>query len=206
MRLILVLVLTMLGLTTAPAAAQTGTPVAGSAGAVSCSDVKPRDAAFFRSVAAAPAEQASPEATFATTPTPFAMPAGEPEGMATVAEITTLYERLVACLNAGDYLRAYALYSDDYLLRNLSDEAIARLAATPAPVAASQQSSFGGVLDARIMDDGKIGALLTVHNPQSGEVILFSIMHREGGRLLIDDERVVEAQVPLATPQGTPAT
>jgi hypothetical protein len=128
------------------------------------------------------------------------MPEGQPADDATVAEVTALYEQLVDCLNQGDYLRAYALYSDDYLLRNLSQGQIASMAATPVPVQESQRVSFGGILDARRLEDGRVGALITTHSEQAGDLVLFTIVRREGDQLLIDDEQVVETEMQLATP------
>lgn len=187
------------------AAAQGSTPAAG-AGA-SCGEVTPRDAAFFQAVAATPGA-ATPQSNAqgaAATPTPFAMPEGAAADDATVAEITQLYQQLIACLNAGDYLRAYALYSDEYLRRNLGQEAIADLAATPIPVEASQQSTFGGVLDARVLGDDRLAALISTRNAQAGELLVFATLRRVDGRLVIDDEQVVEAEI-TGTPRGTPAT
>jgi hypothetical protein len=67
------------------------------------------------------------------------------------------------------------------------------------------QSELGGVLDARVLEDDRIGALLTTRNPQSGEVLIFAILSRDGDRLLIDEEQVVEVAGPVASPMGTPA-
>jgi hypothetical protein len=106
---------------------------------------------------------------------------------------------LIACLNVGDFLRAYALYTDDYLLRNLSEEAIARLQATPVPTDESMRSEFGGLLDARLLEDRRVAALVTISNPQSGDVLIHAILREEDGRLRIDDEVVVESEV-SATP------
>jgi hypothetical protein len=186
-------------------AAQEGTPAAET---VSCTAVEPRDAAFFDALAATPAadsEQGTPTAEgSAATPGPFTMPEGEAGDEAVVAEVTALYQQLIACLNAGDYLRAYALYSDEYLIRNLREETIAALEATPVPTEASQQSEFGSVLDARLLEDGRIAALVTTSNPQSGDVVLFAILRRDEDRLLIDEEQVVE--MAMASPVSGAAT
>jgi len=120
------------------------------------------------------------------------MPEGEVADDATVAEIAALYEQLVSCLNAGEFLRAYALYTDDYLVRNLSAEAIEGLSATPVPTEEAMRSTFGDVLDARMMDDGRVAALISTSNPQVGETIILAILTNEEGRWLIDDESVVE--------------
>ena len=171
--------------------------------AASCEDVEPRDAAFFEAVAATPESGATPgipeQENTGATPTPFAMPEGETADEATVAAVSTLYQQLIACLNAGDYLRAYALYTGDYLVRNLSEEAITRLEATPVPTDEAMRSEFGGLLDARILEDGRIAALVTITNPQTGDVLIHAILREEEGRLRIDDEAVVESEV-AATP------
>jgi hypothetical protein len=182
-------------------AAQEGTPTAGAQTSASCADVTPRDEHFFQSLSTPAA--ATPPGTpsdAGAAPTPFAMPEGEAADDATVAALTALYEQLIDCLNQGEYLRVYALYSDDYLLRNLSPEAIAGLAATPEPVEESTRVGFGGILDARVLEDGRVAALITTQSAQSGDLLLFTIVRREGDRLLIDDEQVVEAEVPAATP------
>jgi hypothetical protein len=194
-RLVTTLVLMAIGLTGNSASAQAGTPTTDS-NVASCASIDPRDAAFFRELAATPAadpeQQSTGQEADAATPAPFAMPEGQPADSAIVAEVTTLYQHLIACLNAGDYLRAYALYSDEYLVRNLTADAIKSLGATPVPSQASTQSEFGSVLDARLIEDGRIAVLVTTSNPQSGDLVLFAVLRRDGDRLLIDEERVVE--------------
>jgi hypothetical protein len=206
--LVLLFVIAVATVPAAPLAAQSGTPATDAQGAASCADVEPRDAEFFRALsgtpAAATAEGANAQGA-AATPTPFAMPEGEPADEAVLAEVTALYEQLIACLNAGEYLRAYALYSDEYLERNLSEEILDTLQATPVPAEESMQSEFGGVLEARLLEDGRVGALVSTSNPQSGEVLVFAILRRDDDRMRIDEEQVVEAEGLPATPAGTPA-
>jgi hypothetical protein len=183
--------------------AQEASPSPASNQPASCDEIEPRDAAFFETVAGTPEESANegiPEQDSAgATPTPFAMPEGDMADEMTVAAVSALYEQLIACLNAGDFLRAYALYTDDYLVRNLSEEAITRLEATPVPSDESTRSEFGGLMDARLLQDGRVAALVTISNPQSGDVLIHAILREEDGRLRIDDEAVVESEV-AATP------
>jgi hypothetical protein len=188
-----------------PAAAQSGSPTADAQGTADCSTIEPRDAAFFDSLAGTPAAETDRGAEGQAAPSPFAMPEGEAADEAVVAEVTTLYAQLLACLNAGDYLRAYALYSDEYLIRNLTEEAIERLAATPVPTDASMQTSFGSVLDARLLQDGRVAALVTLSNPQSGDIVLLATLRKNGDRLLIDEEQIVEAAVATPASAATPA-
>jgi hypothetical protein len=194
-----------------PAVAQDATP-AGDAQTVSCEEIEPRDPASFEGMQGTPGaddaagdEGADPEPA---SPTPFTMPEGEPADEAAIADVAHVYEQLIACLNAGDFLRAYALYTDEYLLRNLSEEALGELAATPSPVEESMQSEFGGVLEAVLLEDSRIAALVTVSNPQTGDIIIQSILTRDGDRLRIEDEAVVEAESTETSDvqaEGTPA-
>jgi hypothetical protein len=182
--------------------AQDATPAPGSEQAASCENIEPRDASFFEEVARTPESSASeglPEQASDAAPTPFAMPEGEATDEATLAAISELYEQLTDCLNSGDFLRAYALYTDDYLLRNLSEEAISQLQSTPVPSEDSMQSEFTGVLDARSLDDGRTAALVELSNPRSGDLVILSLLREEDDRLRIDDETVVESDV-SATP------
>ena len=97
-----------------PAEARQATPAA------TC-QVAPRPAGFFDQIAATPgATKATPVGTPAGSASPVALPQGQPADQATVAAVSEVERQLVACLNAGDYARAYALYTDDYLRRNLT--------------------------------------------------------------------------------------
>jgi hypothetical protein len=208
-RLVTTLVLMAIGLTGNSVSAQAGTPTTDS-NVASCASIDPRDAAFLRELAATSAadskQQSTGQGADAATPAPFAMPEGQPADSAVIAEVTTLYQHLIVCLNAGDFLRAYALYSDEYLVRNLTAEAINSLGATPVPTQASMQSEFGSVLDARLMEDGRIAVLVTTSNPQSGDLVLFAVLRRDGERLLIDEEEVVEVAAASPEDAATPSS
>jgi hypothetical protein len=204
-------VLMVMILTASSVHAQSGTPAAGSADAASCANVEPRDEAFFQGLAATPAAQmqsGTAEAGAANaTPASFTMPKGEPADKGVVAEVATFFQQLVSCLNAGDYLRVYALYSDDYLVRNLTQEAIASLTATPAPNEESMQTRFGSVLDARFLEGGRVATLITTSNPQYGELILFAILRPNGDQWQIDEEQIVESSAESpASEVATPAS
>lgn len=205
----LVTAFTAIGLA-GPALAQEGTPAA-TAPSASCDDVQPRDVAFFSGLAATPAaeqDRAVSQATPASETAADMTLEGETADEQTTNEVAMVYTQLVDCLNQGDYLRAYALYTDDYLQRNLSEELISSLHATPVPVEESTQSEFRGVLDARLMEDDQIGALVLVSNPQSGDTVIRSILIRDGDHLRILDEMPVETTGPdqgSGSAQGTPS-
>jgi hypothetical protein len=84
--------------------AQSGTPVA----ATCEGDPRPMD--FLVTIVAAPKPEISPTAI-------AAIPTGEPVDDETRTAVVRVVETLTACVNAGDYLRAFALFDDEYLRR-----------------------------------------------------------------------------------------
>lgn len=178
--------------------AQEGTPATSGA---SCEAVSPRDSADFEAVAATPTDGESGNQDVATPEaTPFAMPEGDPASEEDVAQIAAVYGTLVDCLNTGDFLRISALYTDDYLLRNFSAEAIQSLEATPQAEGAETQSEFVAVQDARVLGDDRLGAIIVTRNPETGEIVTYSELVRSGDQLLIDKEVVIT--IGSATPSA----
>ena len=113
------------------ALAQDATPAPN---ASACESVVPRDAEMLRMLAASPPASMTgtpmagtpvAEASPAAAASPFAMPEGDAASEEDFAAVTEVYTTLVACLSTGDFQRIAALYSDDYLHRNFSAEAIA---------------------------------------------------------------------------------
>ena len=169
--------------------AQESTPTTSGA---SCESVSPRDPADFDAIAATPNDgQAGNQDVATPEATPFAMPAGDPASEEDVARITEVYGTLVDCLNSGDFLRISALYTDDYLQRNFSAEAIQNMEATPRAEGAETQSEFVAVQGARVLGDDRLGALVVTENPETGEIVTYSELVRSGDQLLIDKEEVV---------------
>jgi hypothetical protein len=169
--------------------AQESTPTATGA---SCEAVSPRDTAEFDAIAATPTDGQSGNQDVATPEaTPFAMPAGDPASDEDVAQITEVYGTLVDCLNTGDFLRISSLYTDEYLLRNFSPEAIQAMEATPQAEGAETQTEFVAVQDARVLGDDRLAALIVTQNAETGEIVTYSELVRSGDQLLIDKEEVV---------------
>ncbi len=176
--------------------AQESTPTMSGA---SCETVTPRDTADFDAIAATPTDGQSGNQDVATPEaTPFAMPAGDPASDEDVAQITQLYGTLVDCLNRADFLRISALYTDDYLQRNFSADAIRAMDATPQAEGAETQSEFVAVQDARVLGDDRLAALIVTQNPETGEIVTYSELVRSGDTLQIDKEEVVT--IGMATP------
>lgn len=128
--LLSVVVLAVASLVAAPAAAQEATPAVlpATPEPAECR-VEPRPTAFF--VEVFEATMANPRAdvpTFAPggggtiTPTPIGTPEGEGRAAdaATIAGVTATAREYVACLNAGDLPRLFALYSEQAARDNLA--------------------------------------------------------------------------------------
>jgi ketosteroid isomerase-like protein len=188
---------TTAGASAAPPA-QDATPVAGLGvpGPEECR-VEPRSLASLQALATPRAGGRPP-----TVPsgTPVALPEGEPADAETVAGITATIREFLACVNAGDQLRAFALYSDDFLRPffgqpgTFTPENYAR-AATPQPIPTEEWRALVDVRDARVLADGRVGAVVVVDDPTSEDVAgpagqtrdtSFVILVKRGDRWLVD--------------------
>jgi plastocyanin len=127
---------------------------------------------------------------------------GEDADEATVQAVTQTYRELVACLNAGQFLRVYALYTDDYLRRTLADSGIdmEQFEATPAPDQ-RETTALVGVSDVRQLAGGQVTARVeTTSSPEGVATVIQSVLEPVENRLLIADEAVVDAAA--ATPEA----
>jgi len=145
-----------------------------------------------------------------TEATPGAVQAASTEGEdadeAAVQAVTQTYRELVACLNAGQFLRVYALYTDDYLRRTLADSGIdlEQFQATPEPDP-RETTALVGVSDVRQLAGGQVTARVeTTSSPEGVATVIQSVLEPVGDRLLIADETVVD--VAAATPESAGAT
>ena len=126
---------------------------------------------------------------------PMELPAGEPLDEATLAAVSTTAREVIACSNAGERLRALALFSDNFLRQSFGQlgvfppELYQRLA-TPQPLAVEQQVALVEVRDGRLLPDGRVGLVVVVDDPAapSGERRSASFLYFvfQGDRWLID--------------------
>jgi plastocyanin len=142
--------------------------------------------------------------------TPGAAQAGSMEGEdadeATIQAVTQTYRELVACLNAGEFLRIYALYTDDYLRRTLADSGmdLQQLQATPAPDQ-REGTALVGVSDVRQIAGGRVTARVeTTSSPEGTVSVILGVLEPVDDRFLIADETVVDAEA--ATPGAAGAS
>ena len=126
------------------------------------------------------------------TPTPFAMPAGQPADEATVAAVTATIRESLACRNAGDYARAYALVTDRFLRALLGGpdtippEIAAALAESPRRAPRAQRIALAAVSDVRVLADGRVGAMVETRNAEESFTD-YLILVRTADRWLIDE-------------------
>lgn len=112
-------------------------------------------------------------ATPAAGPTPAqagrdgVVPAGTGVPADVENEIADVVREYVACQNAGELLRAYALYTDDYLARLFIRQGVWGRAAydalaTPMPDDDREPTAILGVRGVRLLPDGRVGATVTI--------------------------------------------
>ncbi|MBW3631433.1 MAG: hypothetical protein KY456_00255 [Chloroflexi bacterium] len=153
---------------------------------------------------------AGTEGETAATPGAFALPEGEPADEETVTAVTASLREALACLNTGNFLTAFAFFSEDFQRRDLEEfpitEAdVAFFEATPEPLPAEFHASLLAVREARVLEDGRVGALVETIFPDEapGPQVDFIIFVQEDGRWLLDEIiEDLEAQYPptAATP------
>ena len=145
----------------------------------------------------------TPAAGQPAAPGDVAPGAGAPADEATVAAVTAVLRRNLACTNAGDTLRAFATLTDRLIGELLAqaqapalDQRLYDLLATPAPRASADQVVLGSVADVRMLPDGSVTALVTTADPDPTVNLVRFIPAGDG--YLID--RIDPVQAPPATP------
>lgn len=198
----------------APVAAQDATPPAlpATPEAAACT-VEPRSITFFEQFIGTPtAEQATP-AIAATPAAAFEMPAGDPADQETVAAVTATVVELAACLNAGDFLRYFALFTDDYFrgvveeFGPLPEEEFAAFGATPQALPAENRAAILAVVDVRVLADGRVAGLFDVYDPfetPPGPARFYWEFVEQDGRWLIDEQVMLGPIEPAQV--GTPVS
>jgi hypothetical protein len=135
------------------------------------------------------------------------LPGGPPADPATARQIAAVARAYIACVNAWDLPRLLALVTDDYARRfvaaegPITAEAYAAMA-TPSPAEPAGRAALLAVRDARVLADGRVGAVLVVRHPRPAAdsvTVTCFVFARSGERWLIDDAIGVGRA-------GTPAT
>lgn len=127
---------------------------------------------------------------------------GQPADAGTVENVIILARQATACGNAGDYLRVFALYTDNGLRvfaadRGMTVEQLAgALAAAPVPL---PEELWQGVRvrNVRVRSDGRVIGFIDFRSPAAIGTVFVTLI-RDGGRYLVDSEVAVPAAA--ATP------
>jgi hypothetical protein len=130
--------------------------------------VAPRTADELRELIGTPEPFVAPppDATPAPPPSPAPRPTtppSEPAGAETIAAVTATAYHFLACVNAGDMLRGYALYTDEFVRASVFfDPAMER---PPVAVPSDQRVTLLDVVYVRVYPDGRVGAVIVIDDP-----------------------------------------
>jgi hypothetical protein len=146
-------------------------------------DVSPRAVEDLTAILATPVPAGG-------SPVAYSAPVGLPVDDDIAAEIEATIAHLFACLNAGETLRAYALYSDDYLRHILATQSPTELtaSATPRPIDADEHTIVLGVENPQRLPDGRVYTTVILDPaliPVQKRFGFFLV--KQDGRWLIDD-------------------
>ena len=132
------------------------------------------------------------------------LPAGSPASPESVNAVVALEQEFAACLNQQDWPRVMALLTGSGMRTLLegSDRSAAELMrSTPVPLSQDEAEwgmsgmmQIAEVRDVRVLDDGRLGAIVVWDDPESPGAwaeTLFHTYERVGDRLLLDEEIVV---------------
>ncbi|CAA9564014.1 MAG: hypothetical protein AVDCRST_MAG73-3992 [uncultured Thermomicrobiales bacterium] len=114
------------------------------------------------------------------------------------AELQPVAREWIACVNADDYARLFALLTDGYLRRNFAtgDPAaaadLAALMLPAAPLPESARFAFVGLADVLPLDAGRVRARVRFQNGDGVSRAQDWIFVPQGGRWRIDEVRPVE--------------
>ncbi len=155
-------------------------------------EVEPRDMPLLVSVAT-PAPAATPVPVVAAPAEPFVLPTGETPDEATIEAVTATVRESLACRNANDLLRAYALFTPRMLEslfggpETIDPDVRALISEKQDVVARRGRVALVQMNDLVLLPDGRVGALvLTANAERIFQDYLFFVQDEESGRWLID--------------------
>jgi hypothetical protein len=143
--------------------------------------IAPRTTEELAALAATPDLAATDALAEASALSGLDIPAEQPADEATAAAVLATYREITACLNAGNTLAAYALWTDR-ALRQLG------LGAPTGPRTATPEGERGAlrVIQVQVLPDGRIAAVWEKQGPLLLVTIVQALV-REGDRYLVDE-------------------
>jgi len=207
------LLMTATAMAAIPAVAQDASPAAGASG-TACT-VEPRDVEELVGL------YFGPEGTPLATPTAMTveseaeLPQGEPVDPAIEEAVNATVTELIACFNAEQYARAFALMTDDMArqfgpdVSNPNEDTPeevralleAQLVGTPVAdepgMEQAASTDIGPGRDIRLLDGGRVGGIWTIY----GDTV-FIVLEQQDDRWLIDE--LIDVAEDDTTTSGTP--
>jgi hypothetical protein len=144
---------------------------------------------------------------------PFTLPEGEAADAETVAAITATVREALACRNGNDFLRAYALFTQEMLVAlfggpaTIDPEIAAAPAESPGPLPSRQRLALTAITGPVLLPDGRVAAVVDTRGARYAfrDLLIFE-EDPTTGRWLIDDQVRLPAQaVPRRASDATPA-
>ncbi len=144
-------------------------------------------------------EAATPAPVVTPPAPPFAPPSGNAAGAETIAAVTVTVRESIACRNAGDFLRAYTLFTQDMIVAlyggpaSVDPELRQAVVDGPRRVPPARRLAIVSIGDVVILPDGRAGAVVETETGRRTfrDYLIFE-QDAESGRWLIDES------VPLA--------
>lgn len=124
-------------------------------------------------------------------------PPGAAADASTEDQVTAAIRQLVACANAGDILRRWALATDDYIRRTLTayasaqGEAVERLLDRLIAEGSGGPSAMPIVREVRTLGEGRAAALLEFPASDGNQPTTVAVFVKEGTRWLLDEYGVL---------------
>lgn len=147
----------------------------------------------------------SPAPSTGSTATPPSQTEGDPAEPAVAAGVTATVRESLACRNAGDFSRAYALVTDHFLLHlfggaeTIDPQVAAALEAEPVRVRRGERLHLVAVSEVRVLADGRVGAVVTTSGA-GAEWRDYLIFVQRGDRWLIDQAEPAPAESTVSQP------
>jgi hypothetical protein len=176
-------------------------PVRDAPSAEEC-QVEPLDLAILPSISGTPAAGGTSTNRMALR---VLMAAAVPADDGTADAVRAVVREVIACANAGDFPRLFALLSDAYLARYLvatplESDALQFLEMEPEPLAHDDQAAIIAIEDVRRLPDGRVIATVT-HEAGSVHQSVLVVFVEEHGRWRLDAEAPLD---PADTPTPAP--
>jgi hypothetical protein len=137
---------------------------------------------------------ATPAPLAAAPDSPFTIPQGEPADVETTTGVSATVREAIACRNANDFRRAYALFTQDMIVSlfggpaTVDPEIQAAIDEEAVPLARRQQLALLTLTDMVLLPDGRVGAVVETANARRAYQDYLIFEHDPAsGRWLIDE-------------------